>query len=52
MRADAHAESEIRALALRIFLCLQKADPILFGDYELKELPDGTFMVNTPHRKA
>ncbi|MBA2691050.1 MAG: FAD-dependent thymidylate synthase [Rubrobacter sp.] len=52
MRADAHAESEIRALALRIFLCLRKADPILFGDYELTELPDGTCMVGTPHRKA
>jgi thymidylate synthase (FAD) len=52
MRADAHAESEIRALALRLFLCLRKADPILFGDYELKELPDGTYMVSTPHRKA
>ncbi len=52
MRADAHAESEIRALALRVFLCLRKADPILFGDYELKELPDGTYMVSTPHRKA
>lgn len=52
MRADAHAESEIRALALRVFLCLRKADPILFGDYELEELPDGTYMVSTPHRKA
>ena len=35
MRADAHAESEIRNLALRIFLCLRTVDPILFGDYEL-----------------
>jgi thymidylate synthase (FAD) len=52
MRADAHAESEIRALALRVFLCLRKADPILFGDYELTQLPDGTHMVSTPHRKA
>lgn len=52
MRADAHAESEIRTLALRIFLCLHAADPILFGDYELGELPDGTYSVGTEHRKA
>jgi thymidylate synthase (FAD) len=52
MRADAHAESEIRNLALRLYLCLYHADPILFGDYELKELPDGTYTVFTQHRKA
>ncbi|MDQ3377779.1 MAG: FAD-dependent thymidylate synthase [Actinomycetota bacterium] len=52
MRADAHAESEIRTLALRLFLCLYAADPILFGDYELGELPDGTYSVRTEHRKA
>jgi thymidylate synthase (FAD) len=52
MRADAHAESEIRNLALRIFLCLRTVDPILFGDYELGELPDGTYTVSTENRKA
>jgi thymidylate synthase (FAD) len=52
MRADAHAESEIRNLALRLFLCLRTADPILFGDYELGELPDGTYTVSTKNRKA
>jgi thymidylate synthase (FAD) len=52
MRADAHAESEIRTLALRLFLCAFTADPILFGDYEIGELPDGTFTVTTEHRKA
>ena len=52
MRADGHAESEIRNLAVRIFLCLATADPILFGDYELQNLPDGTFEVKTEHRKA
>jgi thymidylate synthase (FAD) len=52
MRADAHAESEIRNLAVRIFLCLVTADPILFGDYEIGMLPDGTFTVTTEHRKA
>jgi thymidylate synthase (FAD) len=52
MRADEHAESEIRALALRLFACLATADPILFGDYRVLELPDGTHTVTTEHRKA
>jgi thymidylate synthase (FAD) len=52
MRADAHAESEIRTLAVQIFLCLVTADPILFGDYEIGELPDGTHTVTTEYRKA
>jgi len=52
MRADAHAESEIRNLALRLFLCLRTIDPILFGDYELEELPEGTYTVTTENRKA
>jgi thymidylate synthase (FAD) len=52
MRAEAHAESEIRNLALRIFLCLRTSDPILFGDYELGRLPDGTYTVSTKNRKA
>jgi thymidylate synthase (FAD) len=52
MRAEAHAESEIRNLALRLFLCLATTDPILFGDYEIGTLPDGTFTVTTANRKA
>ena len=52
MRADAHAESEIRNLALRLFPCLRTVDPILFGDYDLGELPDGTYTVSTKNRKA
>jgi thymidylate synthase (FAD) len=52
MRANEHAESEIRALALRLFACLAAADPILFGDYRVEELPDGTQTVTTEHRKA
>ena len=52
MRADEHAESEIRALALRLFACLAATDPILFGDYRVQELPDGTHTVTTEHRKA
>jgi thymidylate synthase (FAD) len=52
MRADEHAESEIRNLAVRLFLCLAVADPILFGDYRIEELEDGTCRVFTQNRKA
>lgn len=52
MRANEHAESEIRALALRLFACLAAADPILFGDYRIEELPDGTQTVTTEYSKA
>jgi thymidylate synthase (FAD) len=52
MRASAHAETEIRALAFNAYLCLAAADPILFGDYETVALPDGTFAVETAYRKV
>jgi thymidylate synthase (FAD) len=52
MRADEHAESEIRTLAVLLFLCLVRTDPILFGDYQLQNLPDGTHRVTTRYRKA
>ncbi len=52
MRANEHAESEVRNLAIKLFLCLVTADPILFADYELQALPDGTYGVTTKYRKA
>lgn len=52
MRASEHAESEIRNLALRMFLCLLQVEPILFGDYELMELSDGSYEVSTKYRKV
>lgn len=52
MRADAHAEIEIRELAVRVFLCLQRTDPVLFDDYTIEQLPDGTHTVKTPFRKV
>lgn len=51
MRASTHAETEIRELAVRIFLCLYQMDPVLFGDYSLEELPDSTFAVRTAFEK-
>lgn len=52
MRASEHAEIEIRELATRVFLCLYQIDPILFGDYKLEQLKDGTYAVSTEYRKA
>lgn len=52
MRADAHAEVEIRALAVRVFLCLYLVDPVLFSDYTVEQLPDGTYTVVTDYRKV
>lgn len=51
MRADAHAETEIRELAVRIFLCLYQTDPVLFSDYTLEQLPDGTYTVKAEYEK-
>lgn len=52
MRASDHSEVEIRALALRVFLCLRMIEPVLFGDYQLKTLPDGTHSVATATAKV
>jgi thymidylate synthase (FAD) len=52
MRTDPHAESEIRDLFFRIFLCLRRAEPILFGDYEVQSFPDATYGVSTAWRKV
>lgn len=51
MRTDPHAESEIRDLFFRIFLCLRTAEPLLFADYVVEALPDGTYGVATDWRK-
>lgn len=52
VRASAHAEIEIRELAVRVFLCLHLTDPILFGDYTLEQLPDGTCTAKTEFEKV
>ena len=52
MRANPHAETEIRALAFRAFLCLRAVDPILFGDYRVTALTDGTYGVETDTPKV
>jgi thymidylate synthase (FAD) len=52
MRTDPHAESEIRDLFFRIFLCLRLAEPLLFEDYAIEAYPDGTHGARTAWRKV
>jgi thymidylate synthase (FAD) len=52
MRANPHAETEIRELAFRVYLCLSAIDSYLFGDYRVAALPDGTYSVETDFIKV
>jgi thymidylate synthase (FAD) len=42
MRAAPHADWEIRRLALTVLAVLQEEAPLLFGDFSIESLPDGT----------
>lgn len=52
MRASEHAETEIRRLFMKIYQLLVQLDPILFGDYVVVDLPDGTQCLHTDHPKV
>jgi thymidylate synthase (FAD) len=52
MRANEHAEVEIRKVAIQILHLLQKESPNLFGDYEILPWNDGTEVARTAHRKV
>lgn len=52
MRANQAAEIEIRAVQFRVFLCMAIMEPLLFADYEIVTLPDGTHAVSTKYRKV
>lgn len=52
MRANEHAEVEIRQGAIEVLKILQKESPNLFGDYEIVDLPDGTQVARTKYQKV
>ena len=52
LRANEHAEVEIRAVAVMILRILQEEAPNVFGDYTLETLEDGSEVARTPHRKV
>jgi len=51
-KKESGVEPEIRDVVIRCLLCLAKADPILFGDYEIEQLDDGSYVTNTAFRGA
>lgn len=52
LRANDHADWEIRAVAVGILRLMQQEAPNIFGDYELKPHIDGTLVAHTEHRKV
>ena len=52
MRAATPADVPIREVTSRIFLCMQQIEPMLFNDYSMFELPDGTYAVATDWKKV
>jgi thymidylate synthase (FAD) len=52
MRANEHADVEIRILAYGIYTLLLRFDPVLFDDYDVVELEDGTKALRTEFRKV
>lgn len=52
MRANEHAEVEIRKVAVEVLKIMQVEAPNIFGDYHLVPLPDGTEAAETDFRKV
>lgn len=52
MRASDHAEVEIRRVFFKLYKLLRKASPMLFKDFKIVRLPDGTNCVKTKFPKV
>ncbi len=52
MRAAPFADWEIRSLALQVLEILQKEAPIMFGDFEVSDLSDGTQIAAPEYSKV
>lgn len=52
LRANEHAETEIRKVASQMCRVLQREAPNIFGDYRFEELGDGTLAARTKYRKV
>ena len=52
MRGASFADWEIRSLALDVLGVLEKEAPLLFGDFTVSELPDGTKIAVPEHSKV
>ncbi|AZA09077.1 FAD-dependent thymidylate synthase [Corynebacterium pseudopelargi] len=49
MRASEHADLEIRQLALECLSLLKQQAPVVFDDFEVSKLADGTWMATSPY---
>ncbi|MDU0477912.1 FAD-dependent thymidylate synthase [Staphylococcus chromogenes] len=49
MRASEHADAEIRRVAVECLKVLQAQAPVVFGDFEISTLRDGTSMATSPY---
>lgn len=52
LRGDEHADVEIRKLAVKILRMMQIEAPAIFGDYQIRQLPDGSEATHTEFRKV
>ena len=52
MRGAAYADWEIRKLALMVLEILNNEAPLLFGDFKIEKLPDGTEIATPKYSKA
>ena len=52
MRGSEHAETEIRRAAFESYRCLSRIAPLLFGDFKVVHLHDGTHGLSTPFPKV
>lgn len=51
-RVNRHADVEIRRAFYRVLLMLAAAEPLLWEDYSVERLPDGTSEASTPYVKV
>ena len=52
MRGAAFADWEIRELAIEVLRLLQEESPLLFGDFTIGRLPDGTETATPAYSKV
>ena len=52
MRAASFADWEIRHLAIEVLEILSQESPLMFGDFSIEELPDGTRIATPEHSKV
>jgi thymidylate synthase (FAD) len=52
MRANEHADTEIRAMAVSAYRILSEVDPLLYADMALRQHTDGTYVVDVKYPKV